>query len=225
MRRERAGHPPRPEPRHRARQKGRLTADRRPGKHPAASIPPNAERRSRPVIAKPDQAAASRAVPLRPRLTVTSHDLRQGPDDKPLARAVEHAIACQVDLAQIIRKHHPQGSLSHRDLISGRARTQLIAIIRTQQLPPVDHRHPNTLPSRAPIEPPGPQFMTTGGAKSLDDTHPVLFGAPEGDCDIQISGTASDLALFLWQRDVTSSLDVRGDSSLLSRYFVLVPPV
>jgi hypothetical protein len=37
--------------------------------------------------------------------------------------------------------------------------------------------------------------------------------------------TASDLALFLWQRPVTGRLDVRGDSSLLERYFVLVPPL
>ena len=49
--------------------------------------------------------------------------------------------------------------------------------------------------------------------------------APCGDYDIQISGTASDLALFLWQRDVTGSLEVRGDTSLLSRYFALVPPL
>jgi hypothetical protein len=47
----------------------------------------------------------------------------------------------------------------------------------------------------------------------------------DGTPGIQISGTASDLALFLWQRPVTDRLDVRGDSSLLERYFVLVPPV
>jgi uncharacterized protein (TIGR03083 family) len=57
------------------------------------------------------------------------------------------------------------------------------------------------------------------------DGDAMLLGAPEGNCNIQISGTASDLALFLWQRDVTASLAVRGDSSLLSRYFALVPPV
>lgn len=33
-----------------------------------------------------------------------------------------------------------------------------------------------------------------------------------------------DLALLLWHRDVTGGLRVRGDSSLLSRYFALVPP-
>jgi hypothetical protein len=50
-------------------------------------------------------------------------------------------------------------------------------------------------------------------------------GQGDGTPGIQISGTASDLALFLWQRPVTDRLDVRGDSSLLERYFVLVPPV
>lgn len=57
------------------------------------------------------------------------------------------------------------------------------------------------------------------------DGDAVLLGAPAGGYDIQISGTASDLALFLWQRDVTGGLDVRGDSSLLGRYFALVPPL
>jgi len=50
-------------------------------------------------------------------------------------------------------------------------------------------------------------------------------GQGDGTPGIQISGTASDLALFLWQRPVTSRLEVRGDSFLLERYFVLVPPV
>ena len=50
-------------------------------------------------------------------------------------------------------------------------------------------------------------------------------GQDDGGPSIQISGTASDLALFLWQRSVTGRLDVRGDSSLLERYFVLVPPL
>jgi len=57
------------------------------------------------------------------------------------------------------------------------------------------------------------------------DGDAVLLGAPQGSYDIQIEGTASDLALFLWQRDVTSDLAVRGDLSFLSRYFALVPPL
>lgn len=52
-----------------------------------------------------------------------------------------------------------------------------------------------------------------------------LGGDDGGQPDVEISGTASDLALFLWERPVTGQLDVRGDSSLLERYFVLVPPV
>jgi uncharacterized protein (TIGR03083 family) len=57
------------------------------------------------------------------------------------------------------------------------------------------------------------------------DGDAVLPGTPDGDYDIQVSGTASDLALFLWQRAMTGELDVQGDPSLLSRYFVLVPPL
>ena len=57
------------------------------------------------------------------------------------------------------------------------------------------------------------------------DGDAVLPGTPDGDYDIQVSGTASDLALFLWQRAMTGQLDVQGETSLLSRYFVLVPPL
>ena len=57
------------------------------------------------------------------------------------------------------------------------------------------------------------------------DGDAVLLGPPGGHYDIQISGTASDLALFLWQREVTSKLDIQDDTSLLSRYFALMPPL
>ena len=57
------------------------------------------------------------------------------------------------------------------------------------------------------------------------DGDAVLLGTPDGHYDIQISGTASDLALFLWQRAVTGKLDIQGDMSLVSRYFALVPPL
>jgi hypothetical protein len=57
------------------------------------------------------------------------------------------------------------------------------------------------------------------------DGDAVLLGTPDGPYDIQISGTASDLALFLFQRKVTGKLDIHGDTSFLSRYFVLVPPL
>jgi uncharacterized protein (TIGR03083 family) len=56
----------------------------------------------------------------------------------------------------------------------------------------------------------------------LFDGDAVLLGAPQGIYDIQISGTASDLALFLWQRDVTGGLEVRGDSAGADKSSVLV---
>lgn len=46
----------------------------------------------------------------------------------------------------------------------------------------------------------------------------------DGPGDVEIAGTASDLALFLWQRLPVDRLDVRGDAALLDRYFALVPP-
>jgi hypothetical protein len=64
-----------------------------------------------------------------------------------------------------------------------------------------------------------------GEAVRLGEKDSHVDGQDDGTPGIQISGTASDLALFLWQRPVTGRLDVRGDSSLLERYFVLVPPV
>ena len=49
----------------------------------------------------------------------------------------------------------------------------------------------------------------------------------DGPCDVELSGTASDLMLFLWHRagPGSGSLVVRGDAALLDRYFVLVPPL
>jgi uncharacterized protein (TIGR03083 family) len=53
----------------------------------------------------------------------------------------------------------------------------------------------------------------------------------DGPCDVELTGTASDLMLFLWHRisaDAAAGagrFTVRGDASLLDRYFVLVPPV
>ncbi|NUR88674.1 MAG: hypothetical protein HOY71_31690, partial [Nonomuraea sp.] len=47
---------------------------------------------------------------------------------------------------------------------------------------------------------------------------------------VELTGTASDLALFLWQRIPwqrlpAERLAVKGDESLVDRYFTLVPPV
>jgi uncharacterized protein (TIGR03083 family) len=57
------------------------------------------------------------------------------------------------------------------------------------------------------------------------DGDTVRLGPPSGQYDVQVSGTASDLALFLWQRKVAGRLEVQGDASMLSGYFVLVPPL
>ncbi|MDF5751866.1 maleylpyruvate isomerase family mycothiol-dependent enzyme [Spongiactinospora sp. TRM90649] len=45
------------------------------------------------------------------------------------------------------------------------------------------------------------------------------------EADVEVAGTASDLALFLWHRRSADELAVRGDRALLDRYFELVPPV
>jgi hypothetical protein len=57
------------------------------------------------------------------------------------------------------------------------------------------------------------------------DGDTVALGRPGGPDGIRISGTASDLALFLWRQVVASELDVQGDRSLLDQYFALVPPL
>jgi hypothetical protein len=70
-------------------------------------------------------------------------------------------------------------------------------------------------------------FRRTDG----EGTWAVRFDGPDvevsqaGAGDIEISGTASDLMLFLWQRIGAEGLGVRGEESLLDRYFVLVPPL
>lgn len=71
-------------------------------------------------------------------------------------------------------------------------------------------------------------FQRTDGPQAWAvrfDGDAMLLDAPDGQSDIRILGDASDLALFLWQRPVTGKLTVEGDTSLLSRYFDLVPPV
>lgn len=53
-----------------------------------------------------------------------------------------------------------------------------------------------------------------------------LDGDTAGPCDLELTGTASDLMLFLWQRIPADRLDgVRGDLAMADRYFTLVPPV
>jgi hypothetical protein len=43
--------------------------------------------------------------------------------------------------------------------------------------------------------------------------------------DVEVAGTASDLALLLWRRADAARFEIRGDHALLDRYFVLVPPL
>ncbi|WP_371649472.1 MULTISPECIES: maleylpyruvate isomerase family mycothiol-dependent enzyme [unclassified Streptomyces] len=57
------------------------------------------------------------------------------------------------------------------------------------------------------------------------DPDEVLLNAGSGCCDVELTATASDLMLFLWHRIPLDGLEVRGDASLLDRYFKLVPPL
>lgn len=63
-----------------------------------------------------------------------------------------------------------------------------------------------------------------------DGVWPVRFDGAAitreaGDHAVEVSGTASDLMLFLWHRIGADTLRITGERSLLDRYFVLVPPV
>ncbi|WP_116214586.1 maleylpyruvate isomerase family mycothiol-dependent enzyme [Streptomyces olivoreticuli] len=52
----------------------------------------------------------------------------------------------------------------------------------------------------------------------------VRLAEGEGSgADVELAGTASDLALFLWHRVPADRLDVAGDRGVLDRYFDLVP--
>ncbi|MEI5102705.1 maleylpyruvate isomerase N-terminal domain-containing protein [Streptomyces sp. PmtG] len=57
------------------------------------------------------------------------------------------------------------------------------------------------------------------------DPDGVLLNEGTGCCQVELTATVSDLALFLWHRIPTDTLEVRGDASLLERFFKLVPPV
>jgi len=71
------------------------------------------------------------------------------------------------------------------------------------------------------------RFVSTDGAGTwavgFNGEH-VTLADPAGPCDLTLAGTASDLMLFLWQRAAPEVLDLRGDTSLVVRYFALVPP-
>ncbi|MGK5728000.1 maleylpyruvate isomerase family mycothiol-dependent enzyme [Streptomyces sp. URMC 124] len=79
------------------------------------------------------------------------------------------------------------------------------------------------------------RFRRTDGAGVWTvcfDGDDVRVGGPAGDrvgdggsWDVEVSGTASDLMLFLWGRISAGRLAVRGDRGVLDRYAALVPPV
>ncbi|HZU11323.1 MAG TPA: maleylpyruvate isomerase family mycothiol-dependent enzyme [Chloroflexota bacterium] len=54
---------------------------------------------------------------------------------------------------------------------------------------------------------------------------PVVRADGEGKVDLTLSGSASDLMLFLWGRLPVDRLEAAGDVGLVQRYFELVPPV
>ncbi|MEU4892782.1 maleylpyruvate isomerase family mycothiol-dependent enzyme [Streptomyces sp. NPDC044780] len=64
--------------------------------------------------------------------------------------------------------------------------------------------------------------LTTGAA----DEGAADEGADDASRAVELAGTASDLALFLWRRLPADRLQkVTGDQAVLDRYFTLVPPV
>jgi uncharacterized protein (TIGR03083 family) len=71
-------------------------------------------------------------------------------------------------------------------------------------------------------------FRRTDGPQSWPvrfDSGAILLGSDENrEYDVEIAGRASDLALFLWHRPVNNQLDILGDTTMLKRYFDLVPP-
>ena len=67
--------------------------------------------------------------------------------------------------------------------------------------------------------------LSTTGDTPEGAPGPVPGGVPGDASHVRISGTASDLALYLWRRADPAGLDVQGAPSLLTRYFTLVPPL
>ncbi|MGW8378086.1 maleylpyruvate isomerase family mycothiol-dependent enzyme [Streptomyces sp. ODS28] len=72
-------------------------------------------------------------------------------------------------------------------------------------------------------------FHRTDGPESwhvtFEDTHLHLHHGP-APADLELSGTASDLMLFLWRRIPSHELpSAKGDPSLPDRYFTLAPPI
>lgn len=82
--------------------------------------------------------------------------------------------------------------------------------------------------SPPPMEGESYRFVQTDGEESwsiaLDPKGPRPLGEDE-QADTELSGTASDLLLFLWHRIPGEPLLARGEAKALQRFFVLVPPV
>lgn len=72
------------------------------------------------------------------------------------------------------------------------------------------------------------RFRQTDGSGvwsiALDPDGPRPLGDDEA-ADVELSGTASDLLLFLWHRVPGEPLLTSGDAKALQRFHVLVPPV
>ncbi|WP_157254654.1 maleylpyruvate isomerase family mycothiol-dependent enzyme [Nonomuraea typhae] len=88
------------------------------------------------------------------------------------------------------------------------------------------------VPSRRAWKPARPtagetyRFVRTDGDEEwvvcFADEQVRLGGFP---ADVTVSGTASELMLFLWQRIPADRLTVSGDTQVLDRYFELAPPI
>ncbi|MFF3087106.1 maleylpyruvate isomerase family mycothiol-dependent enzyme [Streptomyces nojiriensis] len=73
------------------------------------------------------------------------------------------------------------------------------------------------------------RFRRTDGPESwtvvFSGDQVLLEPGSTAPADVEASGTASDLALFLWRRLPPTALRVTGDAALLPYWFTLVPPV
>lgn len=70
-------------------------------------------------------------------------------------------------------------------------------------------------------------FRQTDGSHAWTvrfDGTDVVLTEDAGPADVELAGTASDLALFLWHRIPADGMRVAGDPAALDRYFTLVPP-
>ena len=85
-----------------------------------------------------------------------------------------------------------------------------------------------TLKSPPPMKGESYRFRQTDGpgvwSIALEPDGPRPLGEDE-PADTELSGTASDLLLFLWHRIPGEPLLTSGDAKALERFFVLVPPV